>query len=157
MSARPGWFATNARALLDARRQGFATEDPVVVSLIGPNFPLRTLLVRPEQPVDRFDWLMLVNLEVWICANATEPLDRVRNLVTAIAAVKPRRLYLRFHDDQGLVHDVDIGTGSHRAAMPEYGIKAEHEFVFCPINAAGTRLGRRLTDALRQHNPGDRT
>lgn len=149
------WFATNARELLDARRQGMLPEGPVVVSMIGGTFPQTALYVRPDMPIERLDWSMLVNLEVWIWAGRTETIERVMAIVLAIAKAKPQRLYLRFEDSAGRVHDVDVGTGTHRNGLPEHGIQPEHSFTFCPVNSSGTYLGRKLTTALARMPIGD--
>lgn len=148
MSARP-WYATNARDLLEARRNGMAPAGPVVVSLIGGAFgklAAATLYVNEDVPVERLDWRMLVNLEVWLWADAGTPLERLLQLLDGIARARPRRLCLRF--DQGAeTHDIDLGSGYH---MPTVGdLPAVHEFHWAPLALNYTPIERRLCQAAR--------
>jgi len=145
------WYAANARTLLQQRRQGVLPTKPVNVNLdIGHELDLDgyVLTLRSDEPTERIDWRMLVNLDVWVWADETQPLQRVLDVVRDIVAVKPKGLYIRFVDPFGHIHDVDCGSGTHTAGAPEHGIPAEHSFLFFPINSGGTRLGRHLCRAL---------
>ena len=161
------WYATNARDLLEARRQGMVPNGPVVVSLIGGGFDkvaAATLYVHDDTPIERLDWRMLVNLEVWLWASGSVPLDRVLHLLDAIARVRPRRLCLRFDhawswvSDDGIefkadTHDVDVGTGYHVPAIRD--LPAVHEFHWEPIALNWTPIERRLQRAaLGKHALG---
>jgi hypothetical protein len=143
------WFAANARDLLAARRNGSRPAGPVVVSLCGGGFEQTALYVRSDMPIERLDWSMLVDLEVWIWADPRVPLASVVHVTRDIAAAKPRELTLRFDDQHGTVHDIDVGSGHHSQGWPEAGIGPEHSFLWAPVNAAGTQLGRRLVRALQ--------
>jgi hypothetical protein len=145
------WYAVNALNLLESRRRGMAAEGPVVVSMTRQDgFDAAPLYVRSDVPVERLDWSMLVNLDVWVWAGPSEPLDRVVALTVSIAKVKPKSLFLRFEDRRGHIHDVEIGSGTHHLGAPDHGIAPEHSFLFCPINSAGTRIGRGLQQALQR-------
>lgn len=142
------WYATNARDLLETRRQGFALRRPVAVSLIGGNFEAFTsaaLYVRPQMPVERLDWRMLVNLDVWLIGSKDAALDWLLATASRIAQAQPHELVLRFGDG-GDWHDVEIGTGLH--IPPVADLPAVHRFDWVPINCSGTRLGSQLRRAL---------
>jgi hypothetical protein len=151
------WFASNARDMLEARRRGFTPDCPVVVTMVGGSFEQPTLYVQSDMPANRLDWSMLVNVDVWVWASFSESVERIAAVVQDIAKAKPRSLFLRFEDRDGHVHDVDCGSGTHRPGLPEHGIPAEHSFIFCPINSAGTKLGSRLRNALARTSPGDQS
>lgn len=149
------WYATNARTLLDARRNGMVPAGPVVVSLVGGEFDQTALYVRPDMPMARMDWRMLVNLDVWVWANAGAALDWVLETTLAIARARPSDLYLRFQDPTGQMHDVAVGRGFHHPQVnPPAGVDAApvpalHDFHWCPINVGGSALGNRLQKALK--------
>lgn len=152
MSARP-WYATNARDLLEARRQGMVPAGPVVVSLIGGSFDrvaAATLYVRDDMPLDRLDWRMLVNLEVWLWADSSTPLDRLLQLLDALAHARPRRLCLRFDHEQQ-THDVDLGAGYHTPAVRD--LPAVHEFHWEPFALNWTPIEQRLQRAALSRLP----
>lgn len=150
------WLPLNGRALLERRRNGTVPVGPVNVSMdlrehddIG--FAGTVLTLRASDPAARMDWRMLVNLDVWVWADDGQPINRVQAVVRDIAGVCPKSLFLRFVDTNGFVHDVDCGTGTHRAGAPVHGVPAEHSFIFCPINTAGSRLGRALCRSLNNN------
>lgn len=158
------WYATNARDLLEARRQGMVPAGPVVVSLIGGGFDkvaAATLYVHDDTTIERLDWRMLVNLEVWLWASDSIPLERVLQLLDGIARVRPRRLCLRFdhawswvsddgHEFDAKTHDVDVGTGYHTEAVRE--LPARHEFRWEPTALNWSPIERRLQRAaLAKH------
>lgn len=151
------WFPSNGRNLMLQRKRGVLPSGPVnvVLDLRDPDigFAGTVLTLRSDDTAERIDWRMLVNLDVWVWADEGQPLDRVVSVVRDIVDVSPRSLYLRFVDPQGNVHDVDCGTGTHRPGAPRLGIPAEHTFLFCPVNSAGSRLGRELCRALSRINP----
>jgi hypothetical protein len=140
------WYATNARRLLERRQQGDAPAGPVVVSLVGGEYPAYTLHARQDMPQDRMDWRMLVDLQVWVWAGVSAPMDWIVGTVGRIAQARPKELLVRFqHGD--VVHDVEVGAGEHRAAVLEF--PAVHEFIWLPLNLGGTCLGARIRGALR--------
>lgn len=143
------WYAINARDLLETRKQGMQPEGPVHVAMDGGNFDGTALYLRPDMPLDRMDWRMLVNLEVWLWATPAVPLERVLDTALRIAHVKPSRLILRF-DDGEQVHDIDIGSGTHRGPVAD--IPAEHSFLWAPMRLSWTRLGNLLQKSLRNKN-----
>ena len=148
----PAWYAGNARNLLETRQQGLTPRGPVVVSLVGESFPHTTLHARPDVPASRFDWRMLVNLEVWVWANASAPIDWIAATLWQIAQARPRELALRFEHGEA-VHDIDCGSGYHRPAIGDF--PASHEFFWQPLNLSCTALGTRITKALTaQHKKG---
>lgn len=144
------WYATNARSLLAARREGLTPTGPVVVSLVGQEFGEPALYLRPDVAPERFDWRMLVNLEVWVWASASAPLGWVVDTVWRIAKARPAELALRF-EHGGKTHDIDCGSGCHHPAVAD--IPAVHEFLWLPINTGGTALGYRILRALTNQHP----
>lgn len=145
------WYASNARNLLQQRRRGvMPTKQVNVVLDIGHeiDFDGHVLVLRADEPTERIDWRMLVNLEVWIWADESQPLQRLLAVVRDIVGVNPRSLFVRFVDPSGHIHDVDCGSGTHTPGAPEHGIPAEHSFLFSPVNSGGSRLGRHLCRAM---------
>jgi|GEM_PF-3136856 hypothetical protein len=165
MSQQP-WYAANARDLLQARQRGQKPAGPVVVSLIGGEFgsvASVALYVRQDAPLDRFDWRMLVNLEVWVWADSSVGLGILVELLDRIASIRPKRLCLRFdhawsQDVDGVTfeqstHDVDIGTGYHHPAIED--VPETHAFVWEPMALNHTPIERRLAAATaRKHRAG---
>jgi hypothetical protein len=150
MTESQSWYAANARNLLSTRRQGLAPQGPVVVSLVGQEFEQTALYLRPDVAPDRFDWRMLVNLDVWVWASPAASLDWVIETVWRIAKSRPAELALRFeHGDK--THDIDCGTGIHHPAIAD--IPAVHEFIWLPINTGGSALGYRILRALTAQHP----
>jgi hypothetical protein len=161
MTARP-WFANGARALLEARKAGNVPDGPVAVACCPGPFSGAgaVLFVTDDMPTDRLDWRMLVNLEVWLWADGSVPLERVLGLARKIAMVRPKRLVLRFnhefrfewrdservHLEQIDTHDVDIGSGYHIPAIRD--LRASHDFIWFPFNTSGTPIAERLKNAI---------
>lgn len=152
MTTNP-WYASNARTLLDMRRQGLKPERPVNVSLMGPiPDPHLTLYVRDGMPIDRLEWRMLVNLDVIVWADAGIAFDRVMGTVWAIANVRPSGLQLCFLHGNAW-HLIDCGSGYHLPAVAE--VEALHEFCWQPLNFGATVFGNRLRTAMtRAHKAG---
>lgn len=152
MTTNP-WYASNARDLLDMRRQGLKPERPVNVSLMGqiPDQGL-TLYVREGMPADRLEWRMLVNLDVIVWADSGIPFDRVMATVWTIAKARPAGLQLCFlHRDAW--HLIDCGSGYHLPAVED--VQAVHTFHWQPINVGATAIGYRLKAAMNNtHKPG---
>lgn len=157
MTTNP-WYATNARDLLDMRRQGLMPDRPVNVSLMGqiPAAGL-TLYLREGMPADRIEWRMLVNLQVIVWADAGEPFDRIMTTVLRIAQCRPAGLQLCFlHRDDW--HLIDCGSGVHippvkPLTQPE--VPAVHTFFWAPLNAGCTPFGYRLKTAMsKTQKPG---
>ena len=146
------WYATNARQLLDARRQGMAPNGPVIVSLVGGTFHEPTLYAKPDMPVERLDWRMLVNLTVWVHATAQARMDWLTETVWRSAHCRPAELCIEFHHE-GREHAVDCGSGHHLPAIAD--IPAVHRFWWLPVNVGGTGLGYRLKRALLAQHPSD--
>lgn len=161
------WYASGARALLEARQKGLKPAGIVVVSLIGGEFydcADTALFVHDDMPAERLDWRMLVNLEVWVWANGSVPLDRVLQVLDGIARARPRRLCLRFEHAWGFtgksgrqievkLHDLDIGDGYHVHAIGD--VPELHEFIWQPMTHQGTPIERRLRAAAeRRHARG---
>lgn len=150
MSARP-WFATNARDLLETRRQGFRPDGPVHVSFMGPVADAVTLFVHDDMPVERMDWRMLVNVEVVVLAQSGVPFERIVTVLKAISDAKPSELQLCFlHRDEW--HLIDCGSGAHIQAVAD--VPALHDFRWQPINLGGTALGYRLKAAICKVHKG---
>jgi hypothetical protein len=61
------WYAINARRLLEDRQRASCPSIPCPWSLATRRNP-GCLYVKPDMPVERLDWRMLVNLPVWIWA-----------------------------------------------------------------------------------------
>ena len=144
------WYATNARGLLEARKQGRSPPGPVVVSLVGQHFTETALFLRPDMPADRLDWRMLVNLDVWVWASAEVSMQWIVDTTWRIARVRPKELTVRF-EHSGHVHDVDCGSGHHLPAVAD--IAPVHQFQWAPINVGGTALGKRIKQALLAAHP----
>lgn len=162
MSTNPRpWYATNARQLLETRQRGMVPAGAVVVNMRpgGDNVAPATLHLRDDMPLDRMDWRMLVNLDVWVWADGAVPLDRVLAALDGIARARPKRLCLRFDhplDYTGLTgeqvhvdsHDLQLGFGLHWPGLPpEY--PATHEFHWHPMPMQGTPVEHRLRAAAR--------
>lgn len=141
------WYAGNARQLLEARKQGQSPDGPVVVSMIGTVPGGSTLYVNEDDPLERMDWRMLVNLEVWVWADASTPLPRLMALCGQIAKARPSRLVLRFNHS-GETHDVEVGSGQHHRALSD--IPAQHDFVWAPMASTLTHIADQLRAALVQ-------
>ena len=144
------WYATNARGLLEARKQGKSPPGPVVVSLVGEHFTETALFLRNDMPGDRMDWRMLGDLDVWIWANAQASMQWIVDTTWRIARARPKELVLRF-DHGGKVHDIECGSGHHLPAIAD--IPAVHQFQWAPINTGGTQLGKRIKRALLAAHP----
>lgn len=147
MNAR-AWYATNARDLLATREQGLAPDGRVVVSLVGGQFAdvaAVTLHARADAPVDRMDWRMLVNLEVWLWAGPSAALEWLLQTTSRIAHARPHKLVLRF-ESKGALHDVDVGTGLHTPAMRE--LPPLHTFLWLPTDLSDTPISAKLRRAL---------
>lgn len=143
------WLAINARRLLEDRQKGILPGAPVSVVLTDDSQPAPALYVKDDMPIDRLDWRMLVNLEVWLWASPEVPMSRWMRVAKAIAAVRPLRLTLRFEVD-GQVHDVDVGHGLH-TDLPES--PAVHEFTWTPMDLSLTPLGAQLRRELASALP----
>lgn len=144
------WYATNARSLLETRRQGMKPEGPVVVAMVPSNLVGTVLTVRPNMPTDRLDWRMLANLDVWLWAGAAASLEAVIATAWRIAHARPKELILRFEHDN-YVHDIDCGSGHHLPAIED--IAATHQFWWTPTNVGGTSLGKRIRRTLIAAHP----
>jgi len=143
------FYAANARNLLESRQRGFRPAGPVHVVMDGTldgYEPDPILYLRGDMPLERMDWRMLVDLEVWIWAGPEVPLGRILDASLRIAHAKPSRLALRF-DDGKTLHDIDIGSGTHRGPVED--IPAEHSFCWSPIQLGWDMTGKRLCQALR--------
>ena len=89
--ARP-WYATNARDLLEHRRRNLKPVEPVIVSLVGGDFrdvAETVLYARRDMPVDRMDWRMLVDLDVWLWAGTGAAMDWITETAWRIAQARP--------------------------------------------------------------------
>lgn len=150
MNPRQPWYALNARQLLAAREAGMRPDGVVQVTLTAAENPPGALLVRPDMPADRLDWRMLVDLPVWLWADASVPFERLAGIARGIAARRPSELLLRFLTGE-TVHDVEVGYGNHHQAIAD--IPAEHTFVWLPLNLGGTSVGARLMRALQHVAP----
>ena len=149
------WYAINARDLLEQRQHGHKPPGPISVVMDGSNVDSPALYLRSDMPVDRMDWRMLVDCEVWLWASLTTPFDRLERVARDIAEVVPSRLVVRFTDRSGELHDIEVGSGSHRKGIPDLGIAPEHEFIWCPINLSGTTPGARMKRALARTRHAD--
>lgn len=144
------WYAINAQRLLQDRQQGMKPNAPVAVVLTGDTVPAPALYVKDDMPVERLDWRMLVNLDVWLYASPAVPLDRWMRVGRAIAAARPKRLTLRFLVD-GHLHDVDFGASMHMDAIAD--VPAIHEFTWSPLDLSLTPIGARLRAAMARELP----
>lgn len=147
------WYATNARDLLEHRRRNLKPVEPVIVSLVGGDFrdvAETVLYARRDMPVDRMDWRMLVDLDVWLWAGTGAAMDWITETAWRIAQARPRELLIRFEAGNA-IHDINVGSGTHRA--PVAGLQPEHQFWWLPINVGGTVLGYRVLKALLATKP----
>lgn len=140
------WYAIGAKPLLLARQSGLTQDAPVEVSLCSKPGQIE---VTPDMPTDALDWRMLVDLTVWVWADATVPLKRLLATLDRIARCRPSMLILRF--ESAGVHDVEIGTGLHLPAVLD--VPAQHAFEWVPINLTGSAIGTKLRKALIYQNP----
>lgn len=152
MSSAAPWYPVNGRDLLESRKRGVSPSGPVVVTLSGGDFEgLLTLYVRPDMPLERMDWRMLVNLQVWVVADRTVPLGRVLRVVSDVAAARPAELALRFDAGSDWC-DVVVGNGFHHVPHGPRG-SHEHGFAWFPVRATWTELAARIKRALVQIHP----
>jgi hypothetical protein len=147
MSARP-WFAYGAQALLQARQQGLKPDDIVTVAMDGRAHPEPLIRVRPDAPVDRLEWRMLVNVNVELWTDPSVSFDRTAQTAFRIAQVRPRNLTLVF-DDGEQRHTIDCGQGWHTPAVAD--VPAQHWFLWQPITL-NTSTARRIARALKQQH-----
>lgn len=140
------WYARGAKSLLLARQSGLTQDAPVEVSLCSLPGQIE---VTPDMPTDALDWRMLVDLTVWVWADATVPLKRLLATLDRIARCRPAMLILRF--ESAGVHDVEVGTGLHLPAVLD--VPAQHAFEWVPINLTGSAIGTKLRKALIYQNP----
>lgn len=151
MKTNVNFYAQNARQLLESRQNGLIPAGPVVVSLVGGNFTETALFVRDDMPLNRLDWRMLVDLDVWVWATKKVALSAVLAVTHAVAKARPKTLFLRFEDAQKHVHDVDVGSGWHHDGVMGL-IPPCHEFLWWPQRTCSTDIGSQLQRALcRQH------
>ena len=151
MKTNTRFYAQNARQLLETRQSGLVPAGPVVVSLVGGSFTETALFVRDDMPLSRLDWRMLVDLNVWVWASKKAALVSVLDVTHAVAKARPKTLFLRFEDDLGKVHDVDVGSGWHHDGIAG-SIPANHEFLWWPQRTCSSVIGTQLQRALcRQH------
>jgi hypothetical protein len=143
------WFAQGARRLLEARESGLMPEGAVIVSMLDRDIP-GALVVKKDMPVDRMNWRMLVNLDVYVAANRSADLSWLLETTSRIAQCRPANLHVRFEDGDEL-HDVEVGEGLHLPSVG--GLPAVHSFDWVPINCSGTQMGARLRKALIQKHP----
>lgn len=148
-AAQP-WYAVGARQLLEARQAGHVPDGPVAVALDHHNGRPNALFVRDDMPLERMDWRMLVNVQVWLLASPSVALDRVLRAARDIARVRPARLTLRF-EAGGQLHDVDVGSAHHVAPFENF--PAVHEFTWHPLDLTLTSVGARLRQALVSELP----
>lgn len=139
------WYAINAQRLLQDRQRGTVPADPVAVVMTDETVPAPALYVKPDMPVDRLDWRMLVNLEVLLIASPAVPLERWMRVARRIAECRPKRLTLRFLLN-GEIHDVDVGHGMHTAAIAD--VAPIHEFTWAPMDLTLTPAGKGLRSAM---------
>lgn len=143
------WYAVNARNLLELREHGEKPGHPVSVVIGRAEVPEPALYLHDDMPVERMDWRMLVNLEVWLWAGFSIPLDRIKRVARDVAAAMPSRLVLRFADQRGFVHDVELAFATHLPGYPEHDIKPVHELTWKPLNLTGTNVAARLCAGMR--------
>jgi hypothetical protein len=144
------WYAINARQLLEQRQAGNVPADPVYVVLNDDPAPAPALYVKPDMPVARMDWRMLVNVDVWLWATPAVELARVLAVCAGIAAARPADLTLRFCIGETL-HDIGVGWGTHFDG--EAGIPPAHWFTWAPVNLNGSDVGGKLRRALLGVHP----
>jgi hypothetical protein len=143
------FYAVNARRLLDDRKAGLVPAAPVSV-VLGRQSEPGALYVKPDMPVERLDWRMLVNLQVWLWASPEVALRTLAKVARAIAAVRPARLTVRM-EEGGQVHDVDVGHGLHTPAIAD--AREVHEFTWTPMDLSLTPTGAQLRRVLLAEMP----
>ena len=146
------WYAKNARWLLEIRQKGMVPSSPVVVSMVGGEFTETAIFVHDDMPIERLDWRMLVNLDVWIWATRKAILKSVLDVTFAVAKCRPKTLFLRFEDDFGQIHDVDVGSGWHHDGIPG-AVPPNHEFLWWPQRTCISSIGTHLQRALCSKHP----
>lgn len=139
------WYAGNARNLLQARQMGSIPYGPVVVEMTGGAWDVTTLYVDEGMSIDRLDWRMLVNLDVWIWTNPKVALERVTETALRIAKARPKTLFVRFETGEH-VHDVELGDGFH--LVPPDPFPPIHQFRVCISNNTGSKVGAAMRRAL---------
>lgn len=141
-------YAYNARNLLSLRQKGKRPDEPIVVSFgDGGGRIVTQLCVPADMQVEKLDWSMLVDLDVWICFDATIPFDRVAQTALCIARARPRTLFVRMDGAEGVTHDVQVGDGFHLPKIDDE-IPAVHEFTVCITNNSGTKVGKAIRELL---------
>jgi hypothetical protein len=146
------WFATNARNLLESRRNGYVPSGPVVVSMIGGEYPeaADTLYLREDMPLERMDWRMLVDVEVHLWANRKCRWAACSRLSRQSRAPGPRGLSCASEPTAASCTTSKSATASTcaRSRHPR-----EHRFTWCPINLTGSGVGAKLRRALLAQHP----
>lgn len=145
------WYAGNARQLLQERQRGNVPYGPVVVEMTGGAWDVTTLHLDDTLPVDKADWRMLVNLDVWIFANPKTALERLTETALRIAMVRPKSLIVRFEAGSA-IHDVHVGDGFHQ--VPPAPLDPMHFFSVAIINCSGTKTGALMRNALKNKFQG---
>ena len=121
----------------------------MVVSLVGQQFTETALYVRPDMPVDRLDWRMLVNLEVWVWASAQAPLERITETAWRIAAARPRSSFCASRPASACT--TSTAAAAQRAGGGRSAARAR--VLVASMNVGGTEIGARLLRALVAHHP----
>lgn len=90
-------IAPGADRILALRRAGQRPGEGVIVSTIG-RLPVEWLV---EADLDtEHDWVMMVNLTVWVVASTKTPTSKLNRLLWQIRQQKPETLYLWLDDAQ---------------------------------------------------------
>lgn len=150
-------YAINAENLLNTRLQGLRPAGPVNVALLRREFYETVLYVDHATEPSGLDWRMLTNLQVVVWSDLPE-ISRAIDVLSDIAQAKPSELSLRvIHGHDLETHDIDVGSGNRHPGLPSAGIPPVNVFTWWPINSGGTRLGRRITQALCKRHPARKT
>lgn len=88
-------LAPGAERILAMRRAGQRPGSDVVISLVG-HLPVECLI---EADLDtEYDWVMLVDLNVWIVATTKTSPSKLRDLLWSFRRHRPARMYLWLDD-----------------------------------------------------------
>ena len=95
-------LAPGASRILNLRKHGNRPGDDIVVSVIGPK-PVMWL-VEADLDTD-YDWMWVIDLNVWVVADGTTDPAKLRRLLKALRNQRPRVLHL-WMDDSKAGYDV---------------------------------------------------
>ncbi|WP_412478966.1 hypothetical protein [Azonexus sp. IMCC34839] len=126
MTMNPTMLPYGAAEILALRKTGKRPADMILLSLIGPlrgeNNP-----VIVANPTRRYDWRILLDLEVLVIASSATDTTTVKRLLDELKALPTRYLGLWLSDRQNGLHVVVDGVPAHPRGLLRYMSRAERQ------------------------------